>query len=434
MKRYLLVIFMLGILYLNGTVVDQFIEDIEKGNFAKAEESYNKTLVEVLKPGRLEIVWNSLAESAGKYDKVVSTTADVREEFTSYTVVLKFEYIFIDMLITVDKEELLSGLFFKPSTYSEGEEKLPPYVDKKSYFEEEVEFMCGDYLMKGSLVVPKGRRGFPILVMATGSGPNDRDETVGSNKPFRDLAYGLGSMGVATLRYDKRTLTFPKLLNDKPDFDIDDEYTVEVKAAVDFVTEKYKGRNIYYLGHSMGAFMAPRILNNDSRIKAAVMMAANARPLEDLVYEQVEYIMNMNDSFNQKDLDEIAVRRDNIKKIKDISVKVEGTPLLGLSKEYWLSLNRYNLIEEAAVSKNPILVLQGERDYQVTMTDFNIWKSNFDLDGNWNFLSYEKLNHLFMSGEGPSKPKEYMVPNFVDRTVIKDISNWILNLESGRRK
>ncbi|MDZ7606573.1 MAG: hypothetical protein U5K79_13515 [Cyclobacteriaceae bacterium] len=58
------------------------------------------------------------------------------------------------------------------------------------------------------MTLPKGKNSFPIVLFVHGSGPNDRDETIGPNKPFRDIAYGLAEKGIASLRYDKRTFVY----------------------------------------------------------------------------------------------------------------------------------------------------------------------------------------------------------------------------------
>ena len=73
-----------------------------------------------------------------------------------------------------------------------------------------------------------------------------------------------------------------------------------------------------------------------------------------------------------------------------------------------------------------MLILQGERDFQVTMKDFGLWKSELQARRNVRFLTYPKLNHLFIAGEGKSRPDEYQQPGHVDEQVVADIANWIL--------
>ena len=77
--------------------------------------------------------------------------------------------------------------------------------------------------------------------------------------------------------------------------------------------------------------------------------------------------------------------------------------------------------------KIPILILQGERDYQVTMKDFHIWEETLVDNKKAKFISYPRLNHLFMEGEGPSYPSEYMVEGHIPDYVIRDIVEWILS-------
>lgn len=430
MKAIIILLLILsGITMLSADVADQFIEAIISGEYTQAESYYSPELTEALQKGKLEIVWKGIIRNTGEFEVVVQTNREEREDFYSVVATLKFVNIYMDMVMAVDKDEKISGLFFRPSDYTGDLEQVPPYIDESKFIEEEVEFDCQGYKISGSLIVPKNQRSFPIVIMATGSGPNNRDEKIGANKPFKNIAQGLGSLGVATLRYDKRTLTHKGLLNDLPNFDIDNEYTEEISSAVEFISNKYQGRNLYFLGHSMGAFMAPRIIKEVSEFNGAVMLAANARPLEDLVLEQTEYIMTETGDVNQYNLAIITKSIAEVKKIKKMSSKVEEPLLLDLSKAYWLSLNKYQLIKDAKDIKVPMLVLQGERDYQVTMEDFNIWKENFEKSKNWNFNSYPDLNHLFMTGEGKSMPKEYMNPGFVAENVVSDIARFILSME-----
>ena len=70
-------------------------------------------------------------------------------------------------------------------------------------------------------------------------------------------------------------------------------------------------------------------------------------------------------------------------------------------------------------------MLQGERDYQVTMTDFNLWKQALSEKSKNQFISYPSLNHLFMKGEGKATPAEYDKQGNVEFQVISDMATWV---------
>src|SRR5207302_9634236 len=98
-------------------------------------------------------------------------------------------------------DKKVSGLQFKPPF----EYKAPAYVKKEAFNDSDVEDVSVEWAVPGTLSMPVGNGPFPAVVLVHGSGPNDRDETVGLNMPFRDLAWGLASRGIAVLRFDKRT-------------------------------------------------------------------------------------------------------------------------------------------------------------------------------------------------------------------------------------
>lgn len=431
MKILLLIgIILTSFTFLSADLEDDFIQALTSNKFEEAEAYYSPELANAIQKGKLEVIWKGILRNTGDYEYLVESKREERDDFYSAVATLKFVNVYMDVVMTVNQENQLSGLFFRPSEYTGDLEQFPTYVDNDKFIEEDVQFDCQDFRMYGTLTVPKNQRAFPIVIMATGSGPNDRDEKIGANKPFKNIAQGLASVGVASLRYDKRTYTYKnEILKKIPDFNIDHEYTQEVSAAIDFLEEKYAGRNIYYLGHSMGAFMVPRVLNKNPEIRGAVMLAANARPLEDLVLEQTEYIMVETDDVNSVRYALIEKGVAEVKKLKDLDSKVEEPLLLGLSKDYWLSLNQYSPLKEAKKINSQVLVLQGERDYQVTMEDYSIWFKKFGNNKSWRFQSYPDLNHLFMSGQGKSLPKEYMQPGFVAEKVVNDIARFINSLE-----
>ena len=105
----------------------------------------------------------------------------------------------------------------------------------------------------------------------------------------------------------------------------------------------------------------------------------------------------------------------------------EAPALLGMSVHYLLALRDYNPPALAAQLRKPLLILQGERDYQVSMRDFANWKAALGTRKNVTLKSYPTLNHLFIEGTGKSTPDEYTKSGYVSASVIDDIAQWVLS-------
>ena len=98
-------------------------------------------------------------------------------------------------------------------------------------------------------------------------------------------------------------------------------------------------------------------------------------------------------------------------------------------RAYWEYLSTYNTVETAESLSIPLLLLQGKRDYQVTYADdFATWQVTFQDDPLVTLRSYDSLNHLFISGTGVPTNTEYLTPGNVNKDVILDISNWIIDV------
>jgi dienelactone hydrolase len=289
-----------------------------------------------------------------------------------------------------------------------------------------------DWKLGGTLLIPVGTPPFAGVVLVHGPGPNDRDESIYSNQVFRDLAEGLASRGIAVLRYDKRTKVYGEKMSEL-DFTLQQE-TVEdaVRAAALMRRQPEIDPNrVFVLGHSLGGFASPRIAVQDGKLAGLIFLAANARPIEDVALAQNDYVAHLNGSPSaevQKRLDSL---KDEVAKVKQLDPGKPNPPVvLGLPVGYLLDLKGYDPATEAKKLPMPMLFLQGERDFQVTMTDFGIWKSAMSERNDVTFRSYPKLNYLFITGERKSSPTEYRTPGNVDAEVVGDIAAWV----SARKK
>lgn len=144
--------------------------------------------------------------------------------------------------------------------------------------------------LPATFTAPAGKWPWPLLVLVHGSGPQDRDESFGPTKPFQDLAWGLAAKGVAVLRYDKRTAVFgAKSAPDPARLTVKEE-VVEDAATIVAQAKALPGvdpARVFVLGHSLGGYLMPRILRAAPSVAGCVILAGSARPLEDLVLEQV---------------------------------------------------------------------------------------------------------------------------------------------------
>jgi hypothetical protein len=246
-------------------------------------------------------------------------------------------------------------------------------------------------------------------------------------KPFRDLAWGLAARGIAVLRYDKATQAFPDRFRTLGSLTVKEETIDDALRAVDRLrrTEGVATNRIFVLGHSLGGTVAPRIAQADPTIAGVIILAGSTRPIEDLMVEQTRYLLALDGGLSSEDQAKLAELQAQVKQVKQLTDAGSGAPILGAPASYWLDLRRYNAAATARELKQPLLILQGGRDYQVTVVDFDGWKKGLAGRSDVTFKLLPELNHLFIAGEGKSTPAEYERPGRVAEGVLDDIAPWI---------
>jgi dienelactone hydrolase len=403
----------------------KFIDQLAKGEYEDAEADFDETMRKVLPPDKLKSEWDQLVKQLGKFKEQGASRVDKTEKHTTVFVLCTFEKLKLETKIVWTKEGKLTGLFFAPP---KEEYKAPAYVKPDSFREELVSFGPEEWTLPGTLSTPKEGGPFPALVLVHGSGPQDRDETIGPNKPFRDLASGLSSRGIAVLRYDKRTLVHGKKL--AKSITTKEELIDDVAAAVEMLRHRKEidAKGIFVLGHSLGGMMVPRIGKADPAIAGFVIMAGLTRPLEDTILEQITYLLTKDGEPDEEGKERLARLKKEVARVKDPKLAAD-TPSdelpLHIPASYWLDLRGYEPAVAAKDLKQPLLILQGERDYQVTMKDLAAFENSLSGRKNVTLKSYPKLNHLMMPGEGKSTPEEMMRSGHVDPEVVEDIAAWI---------
>jgi len=331
----------------------------------------------------------------------------------------------LDVKIVFNSQNRVMGLLIVP-TQGTYQYTPPSYVNLSAFTEMNVSIdSSGQWKLPATLTVPKGAGPFPAVVLVHGSGPNDRDESIGPNKPFKDIAWGLASKGIMVLRYEKRTKQYPQESAAIQNFTVQDETIADALAAVNVLnaSSAVNHSKIFVLGHSLGGMLAPCIGLQDHRIAGLIILAGPTRHLEDLMLEQTRYLTNLS-GLNQSE--QIASLEQLVMKVKMLNISL-GEDVLGAPKSYWVDLATYDPVVIAQSLHIPLLILQGKRDYQVTMTDFVRWNETFFGSASVTLKTYPTLNHLFIAGTGVPTNVEYSVEGHVAEEVVADIATWIKN-------
>jgi dienelactone hydrolase len=407
-----------------------FLKLLVEGQFDRAAADFTSEMLKALPPDKLKDTWDQLTRQTGTYQKETGIRVTQSGKFKVVIITVQFEKAPLDVKVTYDSNGKVAGLFFSPARAAYPAFKSAEYVGADAFENRDVTVGSGEWALPGVLSLPKGSGPFPAVILVHGSGPNDRDESIGPNKPFRDLAEGLASLGVAVLRYDKRTAVYPdKLAAIKDSITVKDEAVDDAVAAVALLrrTKEIDPQRIYVLGHSLGGMLAPRI-GAAAKPAGLIVMAGAARPLEDAIVDQYTYLFNLGGNLTadeQAQLDKIKAQASAVKEASlTASTPADELPL-GIPAAYWLDLKGYDPSQAAAGLGLPILVLQGGRDYQVTKADLDLWKTALQGNGKTVFKEYPALNHLFIAGKGAPNPSEYEQSGHVDAAVIKDIVAWI---------
>jgi uncharacterized protein len=379
---------------------------LEAGKVEEVAAEFNAKMAAAMPVSRLRDVWTTVSRQAGARTSIIRQRA-VTQATGNVTVVsaCQFEKAAVTVMVSFDAENKIAGMNITPGT--------PPAVPGAAptstrFTEESVTVGAGEWALPGTLSMPVG----PVaaaVVLVHGSGPNDRDETLGPNTPFRDLAWGLADRGIAVLRYEKRTRQHgARLAAANTNFTVHEETTEDAVLAAKLLRSRkvIDPKRIFVLGHSLGGTLAPRIAVEDGALAGIIVLAGATRPLQEVAREQLVYLSSITPGAPNPE--------------EGLQALLKRAP-----DSYWKDLDAYQPAQVAATLRIPMLILQGERDYQVTQADLEGWRSALRGRSDVTIKSYPSLNHLFMVGEGKATPAEYTRPGKVAEFVLDDIANWI---------
>jgi fermentation-respiration switch protein FrsA (DUF1100 family) len=299
--------------------------------------------------------------------------------------------------------------------------------------------------LAGTLTLPPGNGPFPAVVFITGSGPQDRDETILEHRPFLVLADALTRRGIATLRVDDRGVGKS---GGKPQGCTTLDFVEDVRAELDWLAERpeINRAGIGVLGHSEGGLIAPIIATKSDRARFVVMLAGTGMTGEQIMYAQNALIERAEGASEEQ------IKRDRIdsqrlyetlraaKSDADVEAalrtfvaadpkhKAEREAAAPTIRSPWLrtflTLDPIPYLEKVRV---PVLALSGERDLQVPKENLPLIEAALRRAKNADITArvLPGLNHLFQHAKSGS-PSEYStIEETFAPEAIKLVCDWI---------
>jgi hypothetical protein len=311
--------------------------------------------------------------------------------------------------------------------------------------------------LAGTLTLPKAKGPFPVVLLITGSGRQDRDETIRGHKPFLVIADDLTRKGIAVLRVDDRgvggsTGDFSKATTE--------DFVDDALACVAFLKEhkEIDGKKIGLLGHSEGGAIAPAAATRSKDVAFIVMLAGPGLPGEELLYLQGQAIMKANGASEkvleiQKKTQQLLFRaaleeKDNEKAKKLIEERFEKLLPELTDDEKQAKILREKMPTEIKAVLNPwmrnflaydprptlrkvtvpVLALCGEKDVQVVAAQNNAAiRAALKEAGNKDFTVTELpgLNHQFQTSKTGNVNEYAKLEETFSPTALKIIGEWI---------
>ncbi|MCF8254159.1 MAG: dienelactone hydrolase family protein [Bacteroidia bacterium] len=371
--------------------------------------------------------WEELTGTYGQYVNAKPVNFEVNEYYQFIAYKMNFEYLPYIFNISFNAEGKIIYISFMPA------HKMyvaPNYCDISKISERKINVVNGFYEMPGLLSRPNSDAKAPLVIILMEAGPTDKDGSYEENKPYKDLAWGLSTNGYAVFRYEKRANNYGiYMMKDKAAYETftpREDLLLDLYKIIDTLKTlpDIDPSRIYILGHGQGGMLAPLVAKEREDVKGIVMMGANAKPTQIMMIEQYKYLTEVTP--NKRDEYDEQTAKALVSLDKKLNPLTEHSKMpYNVQATYWIWLNNYKHLEITKKLKKPVLILHGDRDYQVNMSNLELWKKTLVKNKDVTIKNYPKLNHLFYSGEVKSTYSEYYMIGNIPDYVITDITNWL---------
>jgi len=402
-----------------------YLQSFFEGDFEAMVAVQDETMRQLFGKQAIEQSFQAFKVNFGAFEAVLDIKESETQGYFIYLFYTKMQKAYLHITVSVDTQNRVAGFYAKPAASPNA--LTPPYADIERFTEEEVVFGSKQWPVSGALTLPKDVASYPLVILVGGSGPTDRDSAIGPNKPFRDLAYGLSSAGIGVLRYHKRTYSHGERMVKEGISEkgaVWDEYLEDLSEAIAFANRLENVGPIFVAGHSLGGQAAAFAAVEWEGLSGLILLAAPARRFAQISIDQNRYFFPST-GLPQEQLDAVVAFFQSVLD-RELPPETEIQP--GLTVSYFYDWDHYPMMDSLSKANLPVLVLQGEEDFQATMDgDFLPFMEAYGNSARFTFQSFPGLNHLFMKSEIGvfHTTEEYQIEGFVAFETVEALVSWI---------
>ena len=405
-------------------------ELIQNGDLSSVYALFDQNMQKAMSEDDLRKTFSDLEAAIGPVTDVGEEQTVLYPPYRITILPVSYEKTDVSLQITWQDRQI-AGLFYNIQQKAESiQEELPEGINEEN-------IQGGELNLKGLLTLPsEAADPLPAVVLVHGSGPNDRDETIGGTKMFRDLAHSLAVQGIASVRYDKRTFAgFEISKEEEQSFTVKEETIDDAVAAALLLRadSRIDPERIYLIGHSMGAMLAPRIAKENHGLFAGiVMLSGTPKTLADIIISQNQAVVDAMSPLEKivGNMQIAGLRQSWQNVLNGTAEEAKGKMLFGQPAYYFWEMAQYDTAEILKNLDIPSLIINGGSDFQVIDADgIDAWRA-LDLPESVQLSYYPELNHLLMDPQAPETIRgtvqEYDIPCHVAEEAVDEITAFIL--------
>ena len=307
--------------------------------------------------------------------------------------------------------------------------------EEPNYTETEVSFGTESFPLKGTLTMPaeaSQTNPVPACVLVHDSGAMDRDETLGSTHFFADLAQSFADLGIATLRYDKRTYLYGESAATTVEEEVIDDAVLAGKYLSDNLM--VDSSMIVVVGHGFGGTLAHRIAKASDGIFSAVIMVGSTA----LSYNDYLLAHSNLSGYTADELKSFQDVLNQLPRMKEKAALEHTETILGHSVYYFWELQKTDNFELIRKLRLPTYIVQGKKDPLVPEKEG--WRQYNNTIGEGakcvTYRSFPGLNHVLMSD---SSTDAFGLPAYAEKASLdtsagRSLGQWILSLKQDTDK